>query len=221
MLIFLCPHYNSYSTSFSTFVAFFTNFIEMANIDDDLVPVVVMQARALWQERLDTASQAREISVKAQLDRFSKLEWDLFATSEEMHVDMTDIYGKLPGAGPPNVNVLLQSQKIPTPSEKCNKYLLMSMLCKHISLPPLLPAGESCGLEPRFSKAANSLSSICAPNSVLPLKITPDALWQIMMVHELPPSFLDLVVSFATNGQEAEAGPGALTMTRRPDGSYG
>ncbi|KAE9367220.1 hypothetical protein N431DRAFT_495515 [Stipitochalara longipes BDJ] len=41
-----------------------------------------------------------------------------------------------------------------------------------------------------------------------------------MMVHELPPSFLDLVVSFATNGQEAEAGPGALTMTRRPDGSY-
>lgn len=70
----------------------------MARFSNDHMPSVATQARTAWQQRLNTASQACEISLQAQLDRFSQLEWDLFATSEEMHVDMTDIYGKPPGA---------------------------------------------------------------------------------------------------------------------------
>lgn len=63
--------------------------------------------------------------------------------------------------------------------------------------------------------------SICAPNSIKPLKITHKAMNKILTHHKVDPQFLDLLMSFATGSKESEVGPGRMAMKHQSDGSYG
>lgn len=65
------------------------------------------------------------------------------------------------------------------------------------------------------------IRSICAPNSIKPLKITHKAMNKILTHHKIDPQFLDLLMSFATGSKESEVGPGRMTMKHQSDGSYG
>ena len=63
--------------------------------------------------------------------------------------------------------------------------------------------------------------SICAPNSIKPLKISDQAMKTILDHHRTGPQFLDLLLSFATGNKESEAGTGSMITKNNPDGSYG
>jgi N-acetylglucosamine-6-phosphate deacetylase len=63
--------------------------------------------------------------------------------------------------------------------------------------------------------------SICAPNSIKPLKVTDEAMKTILDHHHVGPQFLDLLLSFATGNKESEACTGSMTTKNNPDGSYG
>lgn len=63
--------------------------------------------------------------------------------------------------------------------------------------------------------------SICAPNSIKPLKITQKAMSRILTHHDVDPQYLDLLMSFATGTKESEVGPGRMALKHHPNGSHG
>lgn len=67
----------------------------------------------------------------------------------------------------------------------------------------------------------NIARSICAPNSIKPLRVTDEAMKTILEHHHVGPQFLDLLLSFATGNKESEAGTGSMITKNSPDGSYG
>jgi len=67
----------------------------------------------------------------------------------------------------------------------------------------------------------NVARSICAPNSIKPLKVTDKAMKTILEHHHVGSQFLDLLLSFATGNKESEAGTGSMITKNSPDGSYG
>jgi hypothetical protein len=64
-------------------------------------------------------------------------------------------------------------------------------------------------------------SSICAPNSIRPLKITEDAMERLLTHHNVGVEFFELLLFFANGHKESEVGPGSMTARTELDGSYG
>ncbi|PLB46429.1 hypothetical protein P170DRAFT_438224 [Aspergillus steynii IBT 23096] len=69
-------------------------------------------------------------------------------------------------------------------------------------------------------KPRNRVVSICSVNSMRPLRVTFNAIRQLINQYEIGPAFLDLALSFGDKPQSSNAGHGGMTVIHRDDGSY-
>lgn len=63
-------------------------------------------------------------------------------------------------------------------------------------------------------------SSISAPSSVKPLKVTDSAMHSLLTHHNVGTQFLDLLLSCSKKNGDLDAG-GSMTTKHHADGSYG
>jgi len=72
----------------------------------------------------------------------------------------------------------------------------------------------------RDSKPTTTFISICAPNSIRPLKITEEAMERLLTHHNVGVDFIELLLFFANGHKESEVGPGSMAARTEPDGSF-